>query len=47
MATTKKAAAPKKAELVVETGDAVMGAKFVKAKTGRLLMLRKAAKKGQ
>ena len=54
MATPKKAATPRKATKKVPQRDAllaaadspVMGAKFPKAYTGKLLMLRKALKKG-
>ena len=43
---TKKAAAPKKVKPVGDVTEPVMGAKFPKAYTGKLLMLRKALKKG-
>jgi hypothetical protein len=43
---TKKPAAPKKPEPVADVTENAMGAKYMKARTGRLLMLRKAAKKG-
>jgi hypothetical protein len=46
MAAPKKAATPKKEKPVGEVTENTMGAKYVKARTGRLLMLRKAAKKG-
>lgn len=46
MTAPKKTPAPKKVKPVGDATDHVVGAKFIKARNGRLLMLRKAAKKG-